>query len=177
MDYNLLVKNIRAIVIKKHLYCIKQDKCVCFTCGNASKFLRKIGLNVISVGNKEGLIPARWFSFTDIQNSFNNMFDATSGHLPMPLMDNISLQLRKKLKNKFEKDKKYWIKVGSGETIICLKMAFPHIKFIPYRIKDFAPTEYNANAPLNNLLYAIFGDVNILREKVISLNYIPSKYP
>jgi len=158
-DYNLLVKKLRAEVIKEHLNGLGKNNCVCFTSGNATKYLRDTGLEVISVGDNEELKPGKWFSYTEIQKSFNGLFDATSGHLPFPLMNNISNILKDELKDEFQNEEDYNIKIGSGETIVCLKMAFPYVNFKPQRIKGFIPTTYNAESPMNNLVYALFKDV------------------
>tara|TARA_Y100000296_G_C5072436_1_gene205617 strand:+ start:22 stop:522 length:501 start_codon:yes stop_codon:yes gene_type:complete len=162
VDYNILEKKLRSEIIKKHLNSIGKNKCVCFTCGNSSKYLREEGIDVLSIGEKEDLIPNKWFSYTEIQKYFNNLFDATSGHLPIPFMKDISLKLFDKLGGGYFNYKKdYDIKTGSGETIICLKMAYPHINFKPVRLKGFAPTKFNKGASLNNLLYAMFGNFGL----------------
>lgn len=157
-DYNLLEKKIRAEVIFDYLKeSNKPLKVVCFTSGNSAKFLREQGIKVLAYGNNETNKITHWFSFSEIAKQFK-VFDATSGHLPFPLMKEISKRLYnlKPLKNKFQYRKLYPIKIGSGETIICLKMAFPKINFYPIRIKDFKPTEYHRLAPLNPLVYALF---------------------
>jgi len=156
-DYNLYEKEVRAKVIKEHLNQLGKNICVCFTCGNATKALRQAGLEVISVGESEEFTPNKWFSYTEIQKSFNGLFDATSGHLPLPLMNEIALKLKSELRYHFKPNKSYEIKVGSGETISCLKMAFPYISFNPIRLKAHKPTTFNKEAPGNSLIYALFG--------------------
>ena len=155
---NIIIKQLRAKVIKKHLNNLGINKCVCFTCGNASKYLRFEGINVISVGKNELLIPNKWFSYTEIQNNFNNIFDATSGHLPMPLMIDIAKELRARDYGNLKKKVTYLVPTGSGESIICLQIAFPNISFKPVRLSN-PQTEYNKDAPLNDLLIAMFGIV------------------
>jgi len=159
LDINLDEKKIRAKVIKKYLNSCGKNKCVCFTCGNAGKALKEVGLNVVTVGDKELLKPGKWFSYAEIANSFNR-FDATSGHLPIPLMLEIAMGLKKKL-GKLNIEEVYEVPTGSGETIICLAMAYPYIKFKPIRYENYAPTRYELYAPLNSLVEALFGEDNI----------------
>jgi len=152
LDCNILEKRIRAKVIKEYLLKIGVNHCVCFTCGNGSKYLRAERLVVTSVGDNEELKPNHWFSFFEIAEKFK-MFDATSGHLPYPLMVEISKELKKEL---HLTQKTYIIPTGSGETIVCLKMAFPNITFIPkYNTCD--STKFNPEAPLNRLVKLIYG--------------------
>jgi len=162
-DFNLKVKKIRAFIIKSHLDKLGLDTCVCFTSGNATRFLRRAGLKVVSIGNKEDLSSNKWFSYTDIQKSFNGLFDATSGHLPLPFLNEISSRLKKEYAGFFNKDKIYPIKIGSGETILCLKLAFPEISFEPIRIKGYAPTKFDKEAPLNDLIQVIFGSLGKMK--------------
>lgn len=145
---NLKVKAIRSKIIKRHLNSIGINKCVCFTCGNAARFLRREGLEVIGVGRNQKLLPAKWFGFTEIAQQFNGLFDATSGHLPLPLLTEIAQELRKEIK--------HWrgqktILTGSGETFVVLSLAFPNIKFTPIR-DGKAETKFNKKAPLNTLV-------------------------
>lgn len=155
-DYNLLEKQIRAEVIYEHLKKSNlKPQIICFTSGNSAKFLEAKGLKVLAYGSNQKHKPNHWFSFNEIAKKFK-MFDATSGHLPMPLMNEIALKLKKILRNKFKKHQIYHIKTGSGETIICLKMAFPNINFHPMRLKDYPNTEYHKEAPLNSLVFALF---------------------
>ena len=165
MDYNLYIKKIRAEVIKEHLNALGKNICVCFTCGNATRALRKVGLEVISVGENEEFTPNKWFSYTNIQKSFNGLFDATSGHLPMPFLDYISLRAKNELREEFKPGQTYDIKVGSGETITCLKMAFPDISFNPIRLEGHKPTEFNKYAPGNSIVYALCGTYGNIQKK------------
>lgn len=138
---NQLQKKIRAEVIKEYLNAIGQNKCVCFTCGNASRYLREQGVEVVEVIN-----PDRWWEFSEIQ-AYYKLFDATSGHLPIPLM----VEIAKRLKTAIKRPRFKYVACGSGETYICLRLAFPFYHFIPvYNIDK--PTTFNAKAPLNGLV-------------------------
>lgn len=145
-EFNLLEKQIRSHVIKQYLNSIGQNKCVCFSCGNASRELRNVGLEVIEVIN-----PDRWWTFEEIQSAYK-CFDATSGHLPIPLMVQIAEELRKKVNIK-----SIWplrLPTGSGETFVCFKMAFPDLCIVPVYDLD-AATQFNEEAPLNNLVKSL----------------------
>lgn len=156
LEINLLIKRIRAQVIKEHLQKLGQNKCVCFTCGNAAKALKNEGLEVIEVGSNGILKPNKWFDYTDIQQTFG-VFDATSGHLPMPIMVKIAKRMRQILDNwHMITENKYFIPTGSGESLVIMAMAYPRIQFYPIRFN--APeTKYDDEAPLNTLVTALSG--------------------
>ncbi len=145
-DYNVIQKKIRARVIKEYLNSIGQNKCVCFTCGNSSKYLIAEGLDVIEVLNTD-----HWWTYAEIQSHYK-CFDATSGHLPLPLITEVANRMNKALANTIEHDED--IACGSGETFLCLKMAFPFIKINPVYNLDRA-TQFNEQAPLNDLVDAL----------------------
>ena len=157
LKINLHIKRVRAEVIRKHLHSIGTNKCVCFTCGNARKALEKAGLDVVGVGNNEKLKPNKWFSYSEIQNTFNR-FDATSGHLPLPIMNKIATELQQYcFKNGWIDNKEeYLIPTGSGESIVLMNMAFPEVTFYPIR-EGTPETEFSKQAPLNRLVYALSG--------------------
>lgn len=112
-----------------------------------------LGVHVVGVGAGEPLEPTRWMSFTEIACSFPGLFDATSGHLPVPLMLEIAAMLHDELCVEFARGHVNELEVpaGSGETFVCLKLAFPGIKMRP--VYDLSPgTQYNEEAPLNLLV-------------------------
>lgn len=148
-------KRIRAICIKEYIAGI-YDKVVCCSCGNAATALKNAGLDVLYIGPNGLLIPTRWFSQLEIHRMFPECFDATSGHLPLELMRIIGEAFKKSLGDLAET---IYVPTGSGETLLCLKMAYPQNKFIAvYNLDD--ATLYNENAPLNPL-------VEIVADKII----------
>ena len=50
-----------------------------------------------------------------------------------------------------EDEEEVVVPTGSGETLVCLAMAFPKVKFIA-RYNIDAATEYHEEAPLNKLV-------------------------
>jgi hypothetical protein len=153
---NLLQKKIRAKVIKKYLNGSGINKCVCFSSGNAATELKAVGLDVVHVGTRGDLMPLKWFSFGEVAKSFNGLFDATSGHLPFPMLVEIAWQIKNEIHNWDKKNVK--IETGSGETLVCLSLAFPDIVFEPVYGKS-GPTEFNKLAPMNWI-------VDILKSRV-----------
>lgn len=102
---------------------------VCFTCGNAADWLRNMGVDVISIGHGQDLEPKGWWKPCRIQKTWPHAFDATSGHLPLPLMLDIAKTLNSVLGDLREGE--YEVPTGSGETVFCLRLAYPRIKFVP----------------------------------------------
>ena len=151
-------KQIRANAIKE--YCEKYNikKLVCFSCGNASRSLKEVGLDVIDVSPNGDLEAKHWFTQREISELFPDRFDATSGHVPMELMIMISDHFKNYLK---EIPEEIYLPTGSGETLVELKLAFPDTKIhAVYNINE--ATEYSEYCVLNNL-------VNVLAEDIIDI--------
>lgn len=155
-------KRLRAEVIKDY---VGSKKVVCFSCGNASEALVRAGVNTLCVGGYNGVVhPSHWFTQKEISETFPDYFDATPGHLPMELMLKIASKYREffegyNLQNQCECD----IMCGSGETLVCLKLAFPYIKFNAfYNVEGYEEaTKYEANAPLNDLVELLANKISI----------------
>lgn len=152
LDISLLEKSLRAKIIKKHMQANGYKEAVCFSCGNASKALKKEGVKIIEISPSGDFIANRWFKKAEINQIFTGAFDATSGHLPIELMDEIATEIKEKIQ--LTKNQKYEIPTGSGETFVVLSLAFPEIEFVPIYNED-ASTEYHEEAPLNNLVKAL----------------------
>ena len=125
-------------------------RAVCFTCGNATAFLRSAGVEVVSVGEKEELKPNKWFSHAEIHRYWPDAFNATSGDLPVSLMFEISKRLRRELGEKYVLGE---VETGSGETILCLMLAYPEQAKNAVAVRNTSPaTAFNKHANLNCLL-------------------------
>lgn len=150
---------------------------VCFSSGNASAAIqdyinvtynRKIPsynhypIPFLSIGEGGQLSPNNWWTEADIKIHFPRHFDATSGHLPMHLMDYISNAIKRYVVELPDKcgvadtdkrgiDCNFLIPSGSGETLLLLKRAFPGLLFSAvYNIDPH--TKYNSRARLNWLV-------------------------
>lgn len=138
-------KSIRAKVIKEHGI----KRCICFTCGNCAQALRNEGIDVVEVGNRGLIKPTRWLTLKEIYQIKGDLFDATSGHLSIPMMVEIGNQLKKYLGHL--KEKFYYLPTGSGETLVCLSMVYPKVKFrAVYGTKG--SIRFNKEAPLNKIV-------------------------
>jgi hypothetical protein len=161
ININLIEKRARSIVIRRYLDELKIKRCICFTSGNSAKFLREVNVDVISIGNNEGLIANKWFDVFEIAKF--NLFDATSGHLPFPLMVEIAnmLRINEQLDFLTTCDDEIVLPTGSGETLVCLKMAFPNLEIIAAynRPDNINATKYNEDAPLNKMVILLAHDI------------------
>ena len=144
-------KRIRARIIKSYMERHGLTRAVCFSCGHASDELRAAGIDTLAVAPNGDLEARRWFSQGDIRRAFSGYFDATSGHLPAELMQEIGAAYREYLG---ALDGLVYVPCGSGETLVCLKMAYPRNNFVAVYNIDEA-TEYNAGAALNALVEAL----------------------
>ena len=140
-------KKIRAAVIKEYMKGV-YSRAVCFSCGNAATELEKAGVDVLHIGAHGVLAPQVWFTQVQVQHTFPGYFDATSGHLPIELMQQVGNAYRTHLG---QLSSPVYVPSGSGETVVCLKLAYPEIDFVAVYNLDEA-TEYSPHAPLNNLV-------------------------
>ena len=139
-------KIIRAKVIADYMQAAKYSAAVVFTCGNAADALRNAGVDVIEISERGDLRPGKWWRPEEIRRAWPHLFDATSGHLPAPLMVRIAKSIKEHLG--ILELGTYIVPTGSGETIICLRMAYPDIEFTPiYNMHN--GTRYELEAPLN----------------------------
>jgi hypothetical protein len=160
-------KAIRAEIIASYVHTAGYKGVVCLSCGNATKALREAlsgtKTRLIDISPSGILVPAegKWFSPAEIHAIWPDYFDATSGHLPFWMMMEIGLVLRDSL-GELNRLHSYEIPTGSGETIACLKMAYPEISFIAVYGHDKA-TEFNFEAPLNEYIKAHFTNTHYFK--------------
>ncbi len=153
-------KKARAKLIKKYMADCGYDKAVCFSCGNASRALKNEGIETVDISPAGDLEARRWWSMAEIKRSFPGMFDATSGHLPIELMNMLAQEYRDEVGDVNEKP--CYVPSGSGETVLCLSIAYPEIKFIAVYDMTKAWLRYETKAPLNEIVNKIC-KVHILR--------------
>lgn len=146
-------KKIRAQVIADFVAAAGYRGVVVFSCGNAAKALRDTGLDVIEAGPRGDIKPSKWWSPAEIHREWPDRFDATSGHLPIPLMVEIAKSFRAYLGELAAQ--KYTVPTGSGETAVCLKIAYPLIDFRPLDDSSKPETTCDPQAPLNLVLDAL----------------------
>lgn len=140
-------KAIRSVVIK-HYMSGTWEKAVCFSCGNAAKELEKVGVYVVHIGPHGVLAPRKWFSQREIHQIFPAYFDATPGHLPNELLGELGAAYAAHLG---ELPEKVYVPTGSGETLLCLAMAYPGTQFVAVYNLDEA-TKYEPQCPLNRMV-------------------------
>lgn len=141
-------KKIRALCIKEYMLMSGYKRAVCFSCGNAAHALENVGVDVLHIGEHGVLEPKQWFSQADIEKAFTGYFDATSGHLPMQLMNGLAREYKCVLG---ALPGRVYVPCGSGETLVCLKMAYPETDFVAVYNIDSA-TQYEAGCVLNDLV-------------------------
>ena len=145
-------KRIRAHVIKQYIQG-RYKKVICFSCGNAAAELEAAGVDTLHIGDKGVLTPRQWFTQAEIADIWPGYFDATSGHLPIELMSILGSAYKAYLTQvmRLELPDLVYVPCGSGETLVCLKLAYPNKKFVAVYNLDKA-TEYSPRCPLNDLV-------------------------
>lgn len=155
--FSLRCKALRAAAIKEFMAANSFNRCVCFSCGNSSKALKEAGIDCVDISPQGDLIPSsKWWSKSEIRSTFADCFDATSGHLPVELMSDISKKFKQEFKDLIKSGCSYDIPTGSGETVFCLKLAFPDVDFTAVYSKSDKTCTYNPEAPLNPIIKAFF---------------------
>lgn len=145
-------KALRAAVIARHVREAGLPGVVCFSCGNASKALKEAGLFVVEIAPGGDLSAGKWWTAPEIARAWPHLFDATSGHLPPPVMSAVAAALRDDLGDLSPAT--FEVPTGSGETLVCLAMVYPGSRFRPvYGVGR--GTEFEPRAPLNGLVQAL----------------------
>ena len=162
IDIYKIEKGIRSEVIKGYMKRHNIRQAVCFSCGNASSFLKKSGVKVLDISPSGDLTANRWFSIDEVKQFFPSSFDATSGHLPLNLLREIAANLAVSLKDQINSETRYEVLSGSGETVLCLKLAFPDVGFVPIYDNSQNATAYCEEAPLNDIVKIVFKKTEIL---------------
>lgn len=153
-------KRIRSSIIYNHIG--PERPVVCFSCGNATRELKKAGLNVIDISPNGVLTPNKWFTEKEFYTVFPTMFNATSGYLPMELMNKIALAIRQSVGPLSLNE--YDVACGSGETVTCLAMAYPNTIFNAIYNNDKPETKYNDQSPLN-ILVSLLTNKTVIQSK------------
>jgi len=104
-------------------------------------------LQPVDVSPTGDLIPVHWWTPAEIRRAWPDLFDATSGHLPMPLMVAFAIALKDELGELPPADV-YQVPTGSGETITALRWAYSNKEFQPLYGESVA-TAFEKKAPLN----------------------------
>ena len=140
-------KAIRSGVIKAFL---GKDKCFCFSCGNATKALKKVGVKVVGISKQDDLAATKYIDPFVTKQIFDT-FDATSGHLPISLMPYIAQQIKNYLPDAMYRDSDLiFCPLGSGETLFALSWLFPISRLVGV-YGDYEPVKF-AKTPLKNFI-------------------------
>lgn len=126
---------------------------VIFSCGNAARALKaelEPGLPVVGIAPGYDLKAERWWMPDEIRRLWPHMFDATAGHLPMPLMVQLAQALADHLGPLTAGT--YHVPTGSGETVLCLRWAYPHTTFVAVYDSSNPATMFEKHAPLTPLV-------------------------
>jgi len=119
--FRLRNKALRARVIADHLAKLGQTRCLVYSCGNAARELRRVGLDVVEVGAAGALIAQRELDCEEMLLTHPGLFNATSGHLSPALMARLADVFRQWLPPKIlGSSEPVWCPCGSGETMVAL---------------------------------------------------------
>jgi hypothetical protein len=140
-------KQIRSRVVADYVRAAGYRGVVAFSCGNSAEALRKEGLEVLEIRPRGDLQSDKWWTPARVHRTWPDLFDATSGHLHTPLMGDIAKAFRAHLGELPEA--RYIVPSGSGETVCCLRVAYPLVDFEASYDDSKPETQRHPNAPLN----------------------------
>ena len=143
-------KKVRSQVIAEYVRAAGYRGVVVFSCGNSADALREQGLEVVEVGPRGDLDAKKWWTMAEIHRAWPDLFDATSGHLPVPLMGDIAKAFRAYLGDL--PAGRYSVASGSGETVTCLRIVYPFVTFDPAYDNSKPETTRSDDAPLNAIV-------------------------
>ncbi|MBN1671175.1 MAG: hypothetical protein JXR37_09095 [Kiritimatiellae bacterium] len=146
-------KRLRAEAIRDFLKASGREGVVCFSCGNATQALKDAGIHTVAISEHDELSTKKWWEHSEIVKTWPHLLDATSGHLAAPIMLRVAEAFKAHL-GPLDPAVTYVVPTGSGETLVCLKMAYPDIRFLA--LYNVSPaTAWEEKAPLNSLVRAI----------------------
>lgn len=130
---------------------------VCITCGHSGDAL--IASANGECGDIVVIVPEEgdgWISMEQIARDYPGYFDASSGHLPLWLMQRIGDRFKKYF-NEYPQTRHSEMRLptGSGETIIELFMGMDDIEGFSALYDYNRGSKYEAKAPLNNMVSRI----------------------
>lgn len=140
-------KRLRAAAIAAYVREAGYRGVVAFSCGHATAELKRTGLYVVDISPVGDLAPTRWWTPAEVHRAFPDLFDATPGHLPAPLVADIAERLKAHI-GYLPAGTTYDVPTGSGETITALSLAYPACHFRPRYGADPA-TRREERAPMN----------------------------
>jgi hypothetical protein len=126
---------------------------VIFRCGTAARPLRETGVDVVAIGPGLDFQSERWWAPSEIQRVFPTRFDATSGHLPVWLLIRLARTLYEQLGHLDAPA--YEVPTGSGETVTCLRWAYPDVVFHAAYDNRNPATRFEIAAPMTALVQAM----------------------
>ena len=170
-------KRIRAEVIKRYL---GSERCFAFSCGNATRALKEAGVNVVGISPHDLLSANGYINPLKAKEMFA-CFDATSGHLPLFLMELIAYEIKNHLienTDVFQDKELIYVPTGSGETILALSYYIPIARLVA--VVDYedekSPTFFSpAYTPLYCLLTKNFEIIDKSKLPEIHSGYVITK--
>jgi hypothetical protein len=171
-------KQIRSRVIKDYVDAAGYRGVVVFSCGNSAAALREQGLEVVEIGPSGELKTGKWWTQAEIHRAWPDLFDATSGHLSVPLMCDIAKAFKAHLGG-LPVAERYTVPTGSGETICCLRVAYPLLDFVPTYDNGKPETEWHPDAPLNPFVDEAPGskEENVELARMMGIHGLPKAMP
>lgn len=137
-------KKIRAEIITAHAH---GRRIVAFSCGNATRALAEAGANLISIDAGSDLAARRYISPQKAGWIFGGAFNATSGNLPIYMIEEIAHEIKKQIGDDIA-GKRIVVPYGSGELILALSYIHKIKDIIAITSDLFPPTQQDGTSPL-----------------------------
>ena len=124
---------VRAGVIRDYMVQSGYKRAVCIGSHLAAYALRDAGVSVLEIGPLGVLQTNKYWTPEEIHVQWPDLFDATPGHLPAFILSRIAIAYRGWMAVDVQADMRAVghvnVPTASGETIVCLRWAFPDAVF------------------------------------------------
>lgn len=146
-------KLVRAHVVRAYMAAAGYTRAVCFSCGNASRALAQVGVEVVDVSPSGTLVANGWWTPAQVRRCWPDALDATSGHLPLHVLAAYGHALVRAI-GPLDMGQEHVVPTGSGETVLALRLALPSIRLVAaYNVPSLAAgTRWHPDAPLNSIV-------------------------
>ena len=84
-------KEIRARIIKAWLSFTGKEAVVACSCGNATRAMHDLGLEVLDLSPRGAMAPNRWLDAGWMAKNFPRHLDATPGHMPLVFLHDLAV--------------------------------------------------------------------------------------
>lgn len=138
-------KKIRAEVIAEYL---KGRRAFAFSCGNATRWLKRAGVNCVPIDGTP--LEAHGYIDPEVAEFYFDAFNATSGYLPLFLVERIVGKIREKIYKPASRSQTIYVPRGSGELAFSICFIYPSQQIVTFSSQRHPATKQDVPYPLDS---------------------------